>query len=185
MGIRIRLSAAALTALALCCGTAASAVAGPGTLTITGTMTGSVDGNAFTGASFTAVTTFHWNSDLIPRDQPIAVYPSTVTVTLAGDPSFAGTYASVPGTEIFTVLKQPAYTGNGTYGFEIQDDVSGGIVGGYFNSQTLQPLTDTLLWSGLTGPISDRSIRCAAGRRRDTGGGQLRPTRQFRVGLCP
>lgn len=153
MGIRTQLSRAALAVLALCCGVAPPAMAA-GTLTITGTMTGSVDGNPFSGASFTAVTTLFWNNDLVPSGQPLAVFPSPLTVTLTGDPSFAGTYTSLPGAEIFTVLKQPAYTGNGTYGFEIQDDVDSlATVGAYFSSQTFQPLTQTLLWSGLTDPF--------------------------------
>jgi hypothetical protein len=155
MGIRTQFGAVLLSALALLGGASARAYAG--SVTFSGTITGSVDGNSFSDAPFTAVTTFLWDSNLVPGPAPIASYPSVGTFTLTGGPSYAGTYTSIAGAELFTVLLQPAYTGNGTYGFELQDDADG-TVGAFYTSQTTEPLTTDLLWSGLTDPFQSGSF---------------------------
>ncbi|HEY1930844.1 MAG TPA: PEP-CTERM sorting domain-containing protein [Acetobacteraceae bacterium] len=155
MGIRTQFGAVALSALALLGGTSAHAYAG--SVTFGGTISGSVDGNSFSDASFTAVATFRWDSNLVPGPAPIASYPSIGTFTLTGDPSYAGTYTSAAGAELFSVLLQPAYTGNGTYGFELQDDADG-TVGAFYTSQTYVPLATELLWSGLTNPFQSGSF---------------------------
>lgn len=143
MGIWSRIGAAALSAIAVLGAPAGYALAG--TLTFTGTMTGTVNGNPFTGATFSAVTSFNWDDDVGNMTTPS--YPSTLSVTLSGDPSYAGTYTSAPGTEIFTVLIAPAVA----HGFEIQDD-GDGTVGAFFASVTNEP-NDTVLWSGLSDPF--------------------------------
>jgi len=105
----------ALLALALAGGTAERAEANPATVTITGTADGSVNGTPFTSAPFTAVASFYWSADVLSSFDPVASYPASLSFTIGG----AGPYTSVPGTEIFAVLYQPASFG-GNYAIEIQ-----------------------------------------------------------------
>ena len=140
--------AAALLALALVVGTAGRADADPGTLTITGTAGGTLDGSPFSATSFTAVATFLWSADLDPAAAPVASYPA---VSMSFDLSGLGTYTSAPGAELFTVLFKPGYNGFDG-GFQLQD-ASTGVFGEFFNSETWIAATQSFLLSDAADPF--------------------------------
>jgi hypothetical protein len=114
MGTRAmsKIWAVAPLALVLMGWTAERAVAGPGTLTITGTMDGLLGIAPMTSAAFTAVANFSSAAEL--GGGGFSIWPATVTFTIAG----VGT--SVPLTGMFAVTIAPPYpTGYGPYGVEL------------------------------------------------------------------
>jgi hypothetical protein len=139
--------AIALLGLVLAGGTAERAHADPGTLTIGGTMDGTVDGSAFTAAPFTAVATFLWSEDMIPAAVPVASFPTSLSFDIGGE----GTFTTAPGAEIFAVLYQPPVFG--TYGVELQyspDPSTSSAVSAFFATETWDALTQTFTLSDLT-----------------------------------
>jgi PEP-CTERM motif len=146
---------AALLALGLAGGIIGRADAG--TATITGTADGSINLPSaspvpFSGAAFTFVTSFPWSGDVNPPSVPVASYPSTLSVSIAG----LGSYFSAAGSQIFTVLYQPVAF-NGDYAIEIQ--IPMGNVLEAFTTETWQAITQTDLLSGLASTSTSTSIQ--------------------------
>jgi hypothetical protein len=108
--------AATLLALPLVGGLAGRALAVPDTLTITGTMDGSVDSTPFSVTSFTAVASF--DPSAVLGGGGYSAYPAIYTFDISG----VGTFTTVATTGVNAVVIQPPQVlGYGTYGVEIQD----------------------------------------------------------------
>ncbi|HTW71883.1 MAG TPA: PEP-CTERM sorting domain-containing protein [Acetobacteraceae bacterium] len=105
---------AALAAVAVVAGLSAGR-AEAGTVTVMGTLTGTVGSTQYTDASFTAVATFSWADDVVPPFAPEAVYPnSSLTFAIGGN-----TYTSDPADGITTIIYYPGGAFEGNYGVEI------------------------------------------------------------------
>jgi hypothetical protein len=112
--------ACAATLLALLVGGAASrALADPDTLTITGTMDGSIGSTPFSVTSFTAVASF--DPSAVLGGGGYSAYPAIYTFDISG----VGSFTTVATTGVNAVVIQPPQVlGFGTYGVEIQDQAN-------------------------------------------------------------
>ena len=133
-GVTVALAAVVAAGLS-----AGRAEAGPATVTVSGTLTGSVGSTTFSSpTSFTAVATFSWNHYYINMPAE-SVYPSTLSFAIGGN-----TYTSVPDDNFVTVLTVPPDVPNntGNYGIELNGsgDASGNLTE-TFNTLTYLPLT--------------------------------------------
>ena len=141
-----RAKAAACTAAVLAFGLFGGtqrAQAGPGTLTLTGTLTGQVGITDFSDAAFTAVTTFPWPLGTYAANA--TDYPSSLTFTIGSN-----TYTSVAADGIDTVIWQPGNAPDGIYGVEVDATnltyASGNFIES-FDTETYEPATQTELLS--------------------------------------
>lgn len=136
--------AGALLAVALIAGPPQRAEADPGTVTLSGYLTGSAGLTQFTNQQFTAVASFHWY-DFVQSNAMDTVYPSSLTFTIGGN-----SYTSVPDDAIDTIIWNAGQSPIGNYGIELDatslTDATGNIVG-FFESGAYQPATQTVLLS--------------------------------------
>ena len=111
--------AATSLALLLVGGAAGRAHAGPGTLTVTGTMNGSIDSTSFSVTTFTAVASF--DPSAVLGGGGFSAYPAIYTFDISG----VGTFTTVATSGVNAVIIQPPQVlGFGTYGVEIQDQAN-------------------------------------------------------------
>ena len=111
--------AATLLALLLVDGAANRAIAGPDTLTITGTMDGSIDSTSFSVTTFTAVASF--DPSAVLGGGGYSAYPAIYTFDISGVGTF--TTVATPGVNA-VIIQPPQVLGYGTYGVEIQDQTN-------------------------------------------------------------
>jgi hypothetical protein len=110
---------AAFLALLLVGGAASRAHAGWGTLTVNGTMDGSIDSTSFSTATFTAVASF--DPSAVLGGSGYSAYPAIYTFDIGG----VGTFTTVASAGVNAVVIQPPQVlGFGTYGVEIQDQTN-------------------------------------------------------------
>lgn len=128
-------------ALTLASMLAPEAEAGPGAVTLTGSLDGTADSTAISG-QFTLTAAFRWNSDLIPENIPVASYPAILTLSIDNQ-----TFVSAPDAGVFAVLYQPQAAG-GDYEVEIQG--STGNIAEFFSTAAWVPASESVALSGLT-----------------------------------
>jgi hypothetical protein len=121
MRVRImgKACAAPLLALLLAGGVTGRAYAGPETLTLSGTMHGSVNSSSFAITTFTAIASF--DPSALLDGGGYSAYPAIYTFDISGVGSF--TTVAIAGVNA-VLIQPPQVLGFGTYGVEIQDQAN-------------------------------------------------------------